>query len=821
MSEFEAIFGDPARPQQVDALNQLEVVDATDVVVAEGPTGIGKSRIAMMHAMYMLEKTPSLHRIIYACHTKKLQSQLARDARRWSLNEVPAFCQEAYDDRFPEVTCVFGTANYWCDALLHKTIQNETGSSDAKAKALFAQLSQVDTMNRSFYDVPPEEHFQEMCGACGIEDPERRERLWSRIACSKRCNCYDEVRQRIYESRLHTHHSTDSAAMLQAIEPFLECPYARSRLLARMSSIVIVNSHYLFTSLSTHNETAFKPSRDYLILDEAHSLADGPVTRYCEEKLPLNLNVVEINQVLRRWKQYGVTRVVLTIANDTQLLEEGMFQQLAETMSSSKRGPTQLPPFRLPVVVDSLRKRIRIRANVPRLHAWLHVIKTVIRIETIVWKALQPRTHKRGREDEPADDIPPKTKLEAAYSTERHVFTSEIMEPLKYERLLETVPAPLWTLPGDKRDPRVVAWLRDAKKSILARQLEQEEETHRIPELLNMLRTLANTQDVFTKEVKEELKQVLRVLDAIQLARQACDRNVWVEDGATKPIAPGATPEGISYDVTPHMVRDAFDELLWSHSEMGVLMMSATLTSAEFSDTDPFRCFRREVGLSEDSDRVVHYLRFPEAFDRTRVNIVSPWMHHHYQHERIHRDPHFAEGYLLEQQHHILTHLQSLEAHKSALILSGSLSETETMRERLLPLHSSRMHFSYRAGDSTFRQFEADPDARAIIYGADGLTTGVDLPGRVGLVVILKPFNERPKTHVFDYQQRILGDSNDEMWSMYWYKRDRIHAQAAGRIQRCSTDQGTLLILSDKYEHREDGRERGSAYRLRRLWNLE
>ena len=71
MSEFEAIFGDPARPQQVDALHQLEVVDATDVVVAEGPTGIGKSRIAMMHAMYMLEKTPSLHRIIYACHTKK------------------------------------------------------------------------------------------------------------------------------------------------------------------------------------------------------------------------------------------------------------------------------------------------------------------------------------------------------------------------------------------------------------------------------------------------------------------------------------------------------------------------------------------------------------------------------------------------------------------------------------------------------------------------------------------------------------------------------------------------------------------------------
>lgn len=851
-TRFEDIFGDPPRPQQIAALDDLAAVESTDVAVAEGPTGIGKSRIAVMHAIRMLQAERALKRIVYACHTRKLQTQLAKDARRWDLDASSAFAT-----RPARVTCVFGTANYWCAERLEHAFQSE--APDTKCKRVLQRLRALDTMKDDVYDAPFEEHFLETCRECELDNPGQRDELRARIFCTKRCGCYDALRSDIFEERILHGLSTDPEEMLEAIEPRLDCPYARSRLLSRLSTIVIVNSHYLFTSLSCGNETAFHPVFDYLVLDEAHSLADGPVLEYCKERLPPNLVVREINEVLRRWNHARVTRSLLTLANDAQLIEEAPFLDPSAKAAEASKAAKRLPPFQMPGVVESIRTRCRLCVEVSTLESCHRFLADVQCIEQTIWKALAQR---RDTGKRPHQEAPPNVRLRAAFAAKYSGEMLPHLMPLHVDELLASVPDPEVTQGAkrgdDGRDPHVVAWLKGAKRAAMQLFSEAEDGTSKaskggeghVSRVFQSMGTLAQRADPFGKEVMQELATAIRVLKAIKIARISCNRGEWTSDHTRRLVAPGVTPEGISYDPTAHMVRQAFRRLLWKHQKLGLLLMSATLTSAEFADTDPFRCFRAETGLlapgggegeggqqgegsqqggdeeEEDEEvtatraRKVHYFCFPEAFDRRRVDILSPKMKLNFDFARMEREPAYARHFMQEQIRHILPLLVAMPAHKSALILSGNLTETERIRDELQALHTDRVHFSYKSGDTRFRDFEADPTARAVIYGADGLTTGVDLPNRIGLVVILKPFNKRAEDHLHAYQEAVLGDSRDEIWSMYWYKRDRIHAQAAGRIQRCAQDEGTLLILSDKHEHNAQHRHKGAAFRLRQLWRL-
>ena len=173
---FEEIFHDPPRPQQVVALRSLAAAEVSDIVVAEGPTGIGKSRVAVMHAVGMVDAhREKLRRVVYACHTKKLQTQLAKDARGWNLDAT-----DFMRDRPFQVVCVFGTSNYWCESLLHKALEqvrqrrqahgaSSSSSSSSVAEArVMEHLASMDTQRAELYDVPFEEHFQEACEACEI-----------------------------------------------------------------------------------------------------------------------------------------------------------------------------------------------------------------------------------------------------------------------------------------------------------------------------------------------------------------------------------------------------------------------------------------------------------------------------------------------------------------------------------------------------------------------------------------------------------------------------------------------------------------------------
>lgn len=844
-TSFRDVFGDPPRPQQVTALDDLAAVEPADVVVAEGPTGIGKSRIAVMHAIHMLEKTSTLRRIVYACHTRKLQTQLAKDARRWTLEASPAFAT-----RPARMTCVFGTSNYWCKALLEHEFRSEP--PDTKRKRVLQQLCAFDTMENAAYDVPFEDHFLEICRECEFDNPEHRDHLRSRIFCSKRCGCYDAVRKTLFEERIPHGLSTDWREMLEAIEPRLKCPYARSRLLSRLSTVVIVNSHYLFTSLGCGNETAFHPALDYLVLDEAHSLADGPILEYCKQQLPPNLVIREINDVLRRWNHARVTRSLLKLANDTQLIEEKPFLDRSGKAKST-------PPFQSPGIVDTIRTRCRLCIDVSTLESCHRFISDVLAIEKTIWTALEKR---KGSGKRPHEEVSPEVRLKAAFVAKYNSMLPHLM-PLHVDELLLAVPDPMITeatRDENGRDPRVLTWLKNAKREAMRlftgeKKNEEEDEEdeeneqararrEQISQLLSSMCTLAQCADPFSKEVKQELTEAIKVLEAIHVARISCNRSEWTGDRTRRLMAPGATPEGIFYDPTAHMIRHAFRKLLWKHERMSLLLMSATLTSAEFAETDPFRCFRAETGLfppeekkeqddeqedeqeDEEDDvratraRKVHYFRFQEPFDRRRVDILSPRMKINFNFARMEEDPAYAQSFMREQIRHILPLLKAMPEPKSALVLSGNLSETDRIREELQSLHPERVHFAYRSGDTRFRDFEADLSARAVIYGADGLTTGVDLPNRIGLVVILKPFNKRAEDHLHAYQEKVLGDIRDDIWTMYWYKRDRIHAQAAGRIQRCAQDEGTLLILSDKHEHDPHNRHKGAAFRLKQLWRL-
>ena len=124
-----------------------------------------------------------------------------------------------------------------------------------------------------------------------------------------------------------------------------------------------------------------------------------------------------------------------------------------------------------------------------------------------------------------------------------------------------------------------------------------------------------------------------------------------------------------------------------------------------------------------------------------------------------------------------------------------------------LPGH---IHIDYNNDISKYNKFEQGDYNKVIIYGSEKLWTGLNLPGRIGLVVILKPFNAFRKNTETYYRlinnkyHKDNGKSCITMFnSMYRYNTCRDTIQASGRLMRTPTDSGIILFLSNNFQDAE------------------
>ena len=139
-----------------------------------------------------------------------------------------------------------------------------------------------------------------------------------------------------------------------------------------------------------------------------------------------------------------------------------------------------------------------------------------------------------------------------------------------------------------------------------------------------------------------------------------------------------------------------------------------------------------------------------------------------------------------------------LPTNKSAIVVAGSSREIDLIKESLaeaLP----HFHHIHQNETSRMKEFRLDATQRAVLYGMDKMGTGVDLPGRIGLVIIPRPINGVFPTYATKHAHCVgLARQKSLVEKRYNFIRMYRTTQAAGRLQRLKSDGGVILFLSDK-----------------------
>ena len=319
---------------------------------------------------------------------------------------------------------------------------------------------------------------------------------------------------------------------------------------------------------------------------------------------------------------------------------------------------------------------------------------------------------------------------------------------------------------------------------------------------LNVLTYAATTDDALRKvldavgtngNILHDVKEIAYVYDQVAVAKMASNKT-WLK-GSYSDFAPTLckTSRNIEYVPTIMYVAEQINKYLWTRVRTRVLIMSATLANMA-KPTEPFRLYLQEVGL----DHVGHVAtqRMDQAFDRTKVRILSPLM-----------DPYKSQGTPSEknafrraQVDRILEVLNTdvLKASfQSVLVLGPSANEeAEELYSRIPAECDTYRHLNATRDKYALDMFHNDPNAeRCVVYGGRTLAVGLNEPGRYIVSVITRAPNDRWRPTRMKYHQ---AQGYGVLWDdMYTFKRDQLALQAAGRVQRSPDDRGFVLVLGE------------------------
>lgn len=703
---FQQIFGSVPRQIQTHVARWMHSKPKKSTLIAEVPTGGGKTRIGVYKIIQALQN--GFKRGIYTCATKSLQMQIANEATRWKIGPV---------------VCLYGKANYWCDKRLRKYLDN---TQDDKIKGMLNGI-----MNMDIRMCPPKQLFENECKRCKIFDGKVVSDIWESITSdSKACNCYDDM----WENLKETNEKEIKSRMLMD----LRCHHGLQRLKADDASLLIINMS-LFLTYARHG-IVIKPE-DYLCIDEAHELAKWASNCF-EDCLPRALEVKEMNEFLVRCGSMAPFSV-----NHIRQYDFPSHDSL---------------PFRH--AIGDYIKRIEMRLDFLELETLKSITDGAMlvnqRLEQLVTKN---RTWCTKKVLEELNKLrPPQCSLTIGL----------------YEHVCNAM--------GDVEVSNDYnGWLKNARAALQTYVDSVANETQSRRDAFVLAKHLSGTECI-DQELQRSLLEIIRACSVMQVARSASDIT-WTTS-QEKNIVPVACESGVKYVASSQFVADKLKQYVWGKLN-GVLLMSATMAS--FDPTDQphaFNVFCKEIGLDEAD---VHAHTFPEVFDKSKVSVCAPYIGKYDVRNYSKRNE-----FMNYQVEVIDEYVCQLSAGKSALVISPSLKEISELQSRLARKNRKKRHIMF-SNRMEYDTFVRSSSGSAIIYGSDSLSTGVDLPGRVGLVVITRPWNPIPDQVKQLYERNYLGVSNDGFWKYYRYRRDRKEFQAAGRLQRCENDSGTILFLGE------------------------
>lgn len=738
---WKAAFGPDKEPRevQVRAVEWWEAHAGEKLNVLEAPTGCGKSLLGS----YLLYTSP--RRGIYVCPTKILQSQLARESVKW-----PRWSDKVAGDASAPIVCLYGRGNYWDD----RRLEHYMRETKQQRHVDILQRTCDAFANEQNASVPPRDLFDESCFAHGMCDQKERDELWCQVKSRKRG----------------------------------ESEYDRRRVEARSCKMLIINSALFFSYLLHTQDVDL--TKDTIVIDEGHALTESCDSLTGPDK-PVDFNVSEAMELVRQYrkKKQPIADVepideLVRIRNDTLVFKHAAFSGALQTWQNRLDGGTL---SKLISYLREVRKFSKRDSEDDDDGASDASSTDAFSDDTSEGNATEDVLNVEATDSDAKAEA-----LVVLHAWKRSVELN-MQDPFKAE---------MHALTSEERDDvqevltdrqRLVAFLKGVVRRVLENVAEADAALRLV---LNTLTANAASDELC--DVLKEAKRVSKVYDNVTIARNATCSSTWLESrratfvptlsngDRTKSPAPQLIVE---YTPTLTFVAKQLGEHLWDKIGTRVLVMSATIVNMQ-APHEPFRLFLNEIGMATAAT-----LRMDQVFDRERTVLVSPAMSafpSFHDPDRTKKLKAFRD----EQVHEILKAMQSVDAKKSVLVLGPtSNEEADQMFEYLSCQCPGRKHLK-REDKKGLRAFCSALDSPpSVIYGGKTQTTGLDLPGRLGMVVLTRPPNLRWRQTRLDYH-KLQG--NEVLYnSVYTFKRDQLALQAAGRLQRTFDDSGVVLILGD------------------------
>ena len=676
----------------------------------------------------------------YVCTTKDLQRQ------------VYAECKEM--EEMKPVFMLMGKNNYVCSTALWKYLKylrNSkkgciTNDGDDYTEAVYNYFSTLLDSGHVHERDDPYWETSEMDTWIRFATTEigmkecDAECVWKHVG-GNNCNCVREAME-------------DGLNYFEAIDDVC-CPTHRAKMLAKESKLLVANAAYVCTMFSVYpGDLAGR----LMVFDEVQSFVEHAHV-LSKDSVPKELNARTMASTLNTWSTCGVSSLLNVVASEEDMSVFGRLPQKTSTIAFDS-------PY-----VDMMKGAIG---------------KTVTKYDAEEFE--QARRFVWSMQEDISDCL--------SFIWDKKITVRERLDMIRgiaYEYAEEMSDETLFNKKKLSKDLHSILFLKRI------RLLEVEDELSPILKAVQILHAGQQTQTVYT--FSSLLKSTEAAVRTLYYASLSIDKWGWLSS-EMKTVCPELSPKGISFIACAEQKAADIYENIWKRLPIPPLLMSATLTYWESRmDAKTFDIFLEMIGL-KNSMTFVGESPFPVANKAFEFVIPKTSFQAVMDAKGTEQENEIQKDYNDELFEFTLEYVSNTP--RGALVLSPSLNEIESLMNRMREALPSYLHVDAR-DKRQFRDFvNSGIREKFVLYGSRAMATGVNLPGRLSLVIFTRSFAPNPGCSGQYAIQYIHVENKGKYWNEHWARACWDFIQGSGRAWRTFTDQGIVVYRlkdnSDKYK---------------------
>lgn len=755
LSKWNDWFCTAPRPNQEQLFHFCNShVKGTRPSVLQAPTGSGKSFIGEF--VGILSNSPTKNQVVFICHTTNLQTQVYTDAadRVRRAGKI--------------ITTLFGKNRYFCVHLMENVNLSLLEISD-NMRAVIRRVLQ--DYCRQVEENPPDHEMWAMPFDLQVLRALMKEGIPESVAKQ----VWEQVNSTQCKKERNT--SAEGHGCLQRLQ----------REKTKLAHFAIINSSIVMKYAAHQNLKLLFARTCVTIWDEAHTIAAAG-DLLCEALAPKQLNFTHLQECLAEYASHHLAGKIVGGTVDMNAVVN--IDQLGKL-----------------VFDEQACTKICLYSEID-INIWKESMRHISEMDTLRQRLARVLKIVSDKENGESDDSEIESDQESNNSEDEGDIPAEELQQIKCRRVKDALRACLTSEMADETHAMCDAWCDTIQTCFdrpdrvancilysmclkeMAWKMASIFKAHPCAECIAMAAKLCNyshTADIGC--LREKTNNIIELLRSIDLLNLAKNKTTWLtSDNAN--IIPIVTDTEIRYQATEqhrsNMLRKYVWEPLATYVTVPAFLMSATI--ANLSDKDDFFQFKRDAGLLDVTTRVT-----PVVFDTRQVTLYHPYLKMWNMNKMTESD--LAKN-LTDR---INETVMLIRLNPKGTLIVGTHKELGDIKPRLQVLLPLCNFILYKDDEQEVARFKDDSNIgweNIVILGSDKMYTGLDLPNKIGLVVIFRALNQKPDPSVVSYNRLIDPEYDETNTQRVIHRRLMRQIQAMGRLMRKSTDCGIVAFLS-------------------------